>query len=448
MHPLQKIITLFLAITIILILSGPTSGASAQEAVCGAGPVPASLIQQVTQGRWAGWIAQLSGAMPARLDGQPVTISSRFTPAMFLSGAPAHSAAFDFVLQQVRQWYPESQITTQDFPAVGQSYTARNLILEVPGTLRPDEIVVLSAHLDSTSIQAYTNAPGAEDNASGSAALLEAARLLSRYRFERTLQIVWFTGEEQGLVGSSYYAHHLPAGRTIIGDINLDMYGYDADNDHCFELHVGNAPASEAIGSCFAATIQANNLNLTYDYLDQETAGSSDHVSFWNVNLGAIEILENHFNQNKPDGCVGADANPYYHQITDTIDHINLPSGTEITRAALATAANLAGPVGICFDGASPSATAARSANAIAVGWSDVAEANTYRIWRSDQGCSAGWAPVAEVGGSNLGWLDTLGRPGSAYQVEAIAQDGCVSLPSPCAPASGFLQTYLPVAAR
>ena len=53
-----------------------------------------------------------------------------------------------------------------------------------------------------TSFDPWHLAPGAEDNASGSAALLEAARLFNRYRFERTLQIIWFTGEEQGLLGS------------------------------------------------------------------------------------------------------------------------------------------------------------------------------------------------------------------------------------------------------
>ena len=73
-------------------------------------------------------------------------------------------------------------------------------------------------------------------------------------------------------------------------------------------------------------------------------------------------MLENYLDQGQPGGCIGEDRNPYYHFTGDTADRINVASGAEITRAMLASAANLAGPLEICFNGAAPVAIAARSA--------------------------------------------------------------------------------------
>lgn len=453
MIAIQKISAATLALILVLALAGPGSTIAVRASACGSGPVTASVIQQVSADRWSAWIRQLSGAVPVQVGDQTVTLASRFTPAMFWGAAPRQSAAYEYVLNQVRQWYPAGQVSEQPYLITSTSgdYTAKNIILELTGAVKPDEIVVLSAHLDSVSYDPWNRAPGAEDNASGSAALLEAARLFSRYRFERTLQIIWFTGEEQGLLGSRAFTADLPAGRTIVADLNLDMYGYDADNDHCFELHVGTLPASAGVGQCIAGTIQANNLDLSYDYLTTQASGSSDHASFWNVGLAAVEVLENFSDQGQPGGCTGQDRNPFYHFPGDTIDRMNLASGAEITRVALASAANLAGPLEICFNGASPVAVAVRSTAQVQLDWSEVPGADLYRIWRSNLGCSAGWSPVGEVAaGSGLVWVEELAgnAPATFYQVEAASIDGCLSLPSLCAPALWPNRAYLPSVSR
>jgi Zn-dependent M28 family amino/carboxypeptidase len=83
------------------------------------------------------------------------------------------------------------------------SVTAYNTVAEIRGTERPDEVVLLGAHLDSWDI-----ASGTTDNATGSIAVLEAARILraSGVKPRRTIRFVLFSGEEQGLFGSSHYA--------------------------------------------------------------------------------------------------------------------------------------------------------------------------------------------------------------------------------------------------
>jgi leucyl aminopeptidase len=310
-------------------------------------------------------------------------------------------------------------------------------------------VVILSAHLDSTSIQSdYTQAPGAEDNASGSAALLEAARLLRDFRFERSLQIIWFTGEEQGLYGSSYFITHLPAGKTYAGVVNLDMFGYDSDDDRCFELHVGTLPASEAVGQCFTGTIQANGLPLNYDYLTSQAEGYSDHEPFWRIGIGAVEVLENHSTLTSQGGCIGADRNPYYHTVNDRIAQMNLAAGADIARAGVATAVNLAGPTGVCGGGPALALSAGRSASQAQLTWSALQGAAGYRIWRSTQGCGGPWEQVGETSTPGQPWLDALPATNQAYvyQVQALGVEGCAL--STCAPAHWPDRWYLPRISR
>jgi leucyl aminopeptidase len=265
------------------------------------------------------------------------------------SGSP-NARAFDFVLETVQGWYPEDQVEVQEFQVTdseGKEYTWKNLSVILPGTQREEETVFLTAHLDSiTNEDPETYAPGAADNASGSAALLEAARILRGHRFERTIQIVWFTGEELGLLGSKAFVKDLPGDTEPVGDINLDMFGYDSDNDRCFELHVGEMPESDQIGQCFAASIQSYATGVQrYDYLAQDAIGASDHSSFWDAGIGAVEVLEDLGDQDQPRGCPAKDPNPGYHTEQDTIEQINPESGIALVRAAIATLAALAGPV-------------------------------------------------------------------------------------------------------
>ena len=98
--------------------------------------------------------------------------------------------------------------------------------------LYKDKIVIISAHLDSRAANDHSIAPGAEDNGSGVAALMEAARLFKNVKFDRTIKIIFFTGEEQGLIGSKAYVAAYPADISkTVAVFNLDMFGYDYDQD-------------------------------------------------------------------------------------------------------------------------------------------------------------------------------------------------------------------------
>ncbi len=296
---------------------------------------------------WVGWIRRLSGEEPVTVGGEPVTIQTRYNYAMF-TGQP-NARAFEYTLEQVLQWVPAGQVEIDEYPYTDaeRTYTWKNLIVTLPGTTRPQEVVILSAHLDSIVVKegnAMEYAPGANDNGTGVATLFESIRLLKDYDFARTIRMIYFTGEESGLAGSrAYVADHDLQG--VIGGLNLDMFGYDSNGDRCLELHAGTLPAASSTAASFMSTAQENNIAFSYDLLTTGATDRSDHTTFWQKGVGVTSIIENFFDDNLPGGCVGVDGNPYYHRPSDTVEHINQPYAFDIARTAILTTARLAEPI-------------------------------------------------------------------------------------------------------
>ncbi|NLE93257.1 MAG: M20/M25/M40 family metallo-hydrolase [Chloroflexi bacterium] len=298
-----------------------------------------------------------------------------------------------------------------------------NKVVTIPGHgPNANELVLITAHMDSISPQYSTNAPGAEDNASGVAALMEAARLFRFYKFDRTIKIIFFTGEEQGLYGSkAYVASHPSEMPNIVGVVNLDMFGYDADNDRCFELHVGTLSASRRVGTCFTDVIDNYDLNLTYDYLTNTATSASDHSSFWRINVGAIEVLENSF-YNPGYGCQGIlDDNPYYHTINDKVAYMNLPVTHAIAMGGIGTAASLASPMGKCFT-EDLKVTAVSSGIAVNLSWTHLNDADVYNVYRSSAS-DGEYTRIAQVPESSYQDTDVEAGQTYHYKVQAAETD-------------------------
>ena len=117
-----------------------------------------------------------------------------------------------------------TDVSYQDFDSCSD-----NIIARKEGMLNPDQIWVIGAHYDS---YASGNAPGADDNATGTALVLEIARILADYEFEDTIEFVLFASEELGLYGSDAYAEAAEAqGVNIMGAICVDMVGYLESGD-------------------------------------------------------------------------------------------------------------------------------------------------------------------------------------------------------------------------
>jgi len=123
-------------------------------------------------------------------------------------------------------------VMLHDFPIPNSDIeTADNILAVQWGTKTPNEFVICGAHYDSWNADGYDpdtiRSPGADDNASGVAGVLETARLLSRYTFDRSIIYANWCAEEIGLIGSAAYAQDMAEqGMDIVGYFNLDMTGY------------------------------------------------------------------------------------------------------------------------------------------------------------------------------------------------------------------------------
>lgn len=275
-------------------------------------------------------LAGLTGEAQVTVGGERVTLRNRNT----LSEEDIELAPrYVFELFSDMGYAPIYQDWQSDFLDIW----GRNVIAELRGAVKPDELVLITAHLDN--MPEEETAPGADDNASGCAAVLLAAKTLADFRFERTLRFVLFTGEEQGLLGSEAYAIDLlKEGAHVVAVINLDMIGYDSDDNGAMDIYTREptTPGHEldqSIASTFVQVIAAYELGLKAEIISY-SLGASDNWSFWTYGIPAILAIEDF-----------EDFNDDYHEVEDNIANLNLPYLTRFIQAAAGTLAHLAVPV-------------------------------------------------------------------------------------------------------
>ncbi len=320
-------------------------------------PQVASMIAEMNASDIYNLVGGLSGEWAVTVDGSPYTILTRYT----YSGQPIKKAtryAYEFFLSQgLAAWYDYYTLSGSE---------VRNVIAQQTGLTNPENVYMLIAHLDSTSHvngNPYNYAPGADDNASGSAALMRIAEIFSQYNFGCTLRYALFTGEEQGLYGSKAYAADIYShGENLQSVLNLDMLGYSTPGSpSVIELHTRPGNLNDlAIARLFRDAISAYGIQLSPSIL-QDGESFSDHSSFWTYNYPAILAIED-----------WSDHTPYYHQTGDQLETLNLTYYTQFAKAALATFAHM----GCLLDGQlsgiiRDSATSAPIEGAIIEAWQD-----------------------------------------------------------------------------
>jgi len=266
----------------------------------------------------------LSGEWPVTIDGAPFTLTTRYTRT-----TTEIKKATRYVYEHFLTLGLPATFHTYFLP--GSTDEKRNVIAEQAGLTQPERIFLITAHLDSYSENPYYLAPGADDNASGSTAVLVTADVLSQYDFGCTLRYALFTGEEQGLYGSEAYARAVASqGENVEAVLNLDMVGYDSDGDRQLELHTrrGNA-ADLRIANLFAEVVSTYGLDLA-PVIEQDALGFSDHASFWAKGYPALLAIED-----------WDDHTPCYHRTCDRVGILDLAYFAAFVRAAVGTAAHL-----------------------------------------------------------------------------------------------------------
>ena len=301
-------------------------------------PFIAAKLPELTVADIESWDRRLSGEEAVLIGGVSRELRSRYSR----STNGRRSEQYVFEQLQAMGYEPEYHSYTTAFGS-----TWRNIITEIPGQVDPDRLILVVGHLDSISYptsNAPANAPGADDNGTGSASLLAMAELLREQPFNYTLRFVWFTGEEMGYWGSKPYVQTLVNQQAnIVAAINLDMIGYDGDSDRVVELHTGVEDDNNRLGDHLAAANTLYDLDLVLERKTTSAARFSDHQSFWNQGYTSLLLIENFFDDSAED-THGRDRNPGYHSTSDRADLVDFEYVTDIARMAMAAALHLAEP--------------------------------------------------------------------------------------------------------
>ncbi len=333
----------------------PTVAAPAQTATPAVQPTPTPetvaaidyFRANADKERYIQWIREISGDVEVTIEGKPTRIMTRYSYAMF--GGKENAKGFEYMLERIRQWIPAENIAIEPFQYVDGmgANTWQNIVLTFPGKSLPEEQVILSAHYDSVVVfmgDSFEAAPGANDNGTGVASLFELLPLLPKMQFERTLKIIFFSGEENFQEGAAGYVRQ-HKDDNIIGVINLDMYGTDRDGDRCFEMYVGKLDGSLGIANLIIDVIDRYDLNLTYDVLTTNAYDKADHRPFWESGIPAVTLMENFLTDSTlwGGGCVGMDRTDCWHLPCDTYEKINVDYAFDVGLAGIFTALELAG---------------------------------------------------------------------------------------------------------
>jgi hypothetical protein len=290
--------------------------ATAQSAIPMYSQGVAEILADVSSDTLMRRVRELCGEVPVVVNDSIAVITNRYDG----TEEKSNELAGDYLEQKLSQYGLHTE--SHRFQDRG-----RNIVAVQKGSLYPDIDYIICGHYDA-SHYAY---PGADDNASGSAAVLEAARLLSRHTFEYSIVYILWDAEERGLVGSRFYAESARMrGDSILGVINLDMISWDSDDDMRASLEYnldGGLP--------LVWTMQS--VNNTYDvgldlYTRFRSSTPSDNYSFTRFDYPSFLFIED-----------WSDFNLYYHGVGDTPSEINLPFFTRITQVAIGGLAILAG---------------------------------------------------------------------------------------------------------
>lgn len=291
------------------------------------------VISQATLAEYQSYMRVLTGVDPVPIE-PPYYLTNRYSfgddALVAAQWILDHFTAFG--LDAAFQWFTDEYLNEY----------APNVIGFKPGATRPEDIYVFSGHYDTYHAANQLLAPGCDDNASGAAAVMIAARILSQYQFEGSIAFITFSGEEQWLVGSEYYARMAwLGGSNIVAAINLDMIlhpGFDnqePDPDHDLDIQT-NEPSLWLAN--YLAERYATYTPLDVEILVESTVGS-DEASFWQYYYHAVGPSENTIWE------IWGGSNDTYHQLTDTIDNPDWDwdFAVDTVRGAMATMIDLAG---------------------------------------------------------------------------------------------------------
>ena len=221
----------------------------------------------------------------------------------------------------------------QNWTALGNEYhrrlfTSQNVIGTLPGTnTTSNKIIIFNAHYDTVRLT-----PGANDDGSGTAAVLAAAYALSQFEFEHTIKLIGFSGEEVGLLGSHAYAqeayHH---NDDIIVALNADMIGHATTKEGGNNMALTYTEDAQYIYNIAQNLKDTHHINIQLNpgQINRDSRGWSDYHSFLEYGYETI-------------GFWGGEHDPYMHTPLDDLNNVNFTYLVKTTKIIVSLLAYLA----------------------------------------------------------------------------------------------------------
>ena len=272
------------------------------------------IINQVDINRLNQGLIEFSGEDETTVAGNTVTILNR--------QQANNDLAADYLLEQFGA-LNNITINDQAFNTNG-----RNIIATQLGKTNPNNIYIVCAHYDTVADFCT------DDNATGTIAVLEVARILSQQCLDNTIIYALWDEEEIGLRGSAFYADQAAAnGDNILGVLNMDMMGYDGDapgqpGDNEFDIDFRTIAQSEVIKDDILSVLNTYTFDLTAIEVNPGTT-ASDHASFWFAGNGTSDafsavLIGESWETN--------DETPFYHTSSDRLATLDIQYYTEMVK--------------------------------------------------------------------------------------------------------------------
>ncbi len=288
-------------------------------------------------------------------------------------------------------------------PRIPQPAEVVNVMAVQPGTSDPGRVIIISGHIDSRNsdaLDAIGDAPGANDDGSGTAAVIEAARVLSAYKFPATLVYAVLSGEEQGLFGGRILAETAKErGWQVEAVLNNDIIGNSTGssgekNDREVRVFSEGTKAVETpeqanrrrynggevdspsrnLARFVAGQSKAAGIDVEMVYRTDRFGRGGDQVRMLEAGFPAVRITERQENYDRQHQNVRTENGRSYGDLLDGVDFNYLARVTKLNVAALAALARApAPPAGVTIEGqVSPDTK---------LGWKPVQGAAGYKVW-------------------------------------------------------------------
>jgi hypothetical protein len=229
---------------------------------------------------------------------------------------PGNDMASQYIFDKYKSFGYQPEF--QWFTPKKETYNGKtaNVIATLKGTTNPELVYVVSSHYDSVE-----DGPGADDNTSGTAALLETARILAKTPMPCTIMFLSFTGEEAGLLGSREFVRQaIENNIKIVGALNNDMVGWANNSRLDNTIRYSN----EGIRDIQHAAAAIFTDMITYDAFYYKNTDAHAYYEAYGDIVGGI-------------GSYPVLGNPYYHEWNDNLETINHQLVTEVAKTTTAT---------------------------------------------------------------------------------------------------------------